>query len=72
MIYEVKYTTRNEEGETDKVKIFEIDDMVLFNDQPVEFKNICRENVLCEEVFFENAIVSLLPTCRVLVSYKED
>lgn len=72
MIYEVKYTSRNEEGETIDVKTFTIDDMVIFDDQPEEFKKFCREKAFCEEVIFDNAIVSLQPTGRVLVCYREE
>jgi len=48
MIYEVKYTFHDEESETDDVKIFEIDDLILFEKQPDNFK------VLFQSISYDN------------------
>ncbi|MBB4036993.1 hypothetical protein GGR21_002907 [Dysgonomonas hofstadii] len=72
MIYEVKYTVRNEEDGTDEVKIFEIDDLVMFDDQPGEFKRLFNSREQCDMMEFDNATVITLSTNRVLITLKEE
>lgn len=69
MIYEVKKTIENEDG-TKKVLTFEIDDTIHINRQPEEFKSICFETSFLGETIFDNAIVLIFETGKVLVTYK--
>lgn len=66
MVYKIEKTIGEE------VIHFEIDDIILFDNQPKEFKKIFDKYKVCGEVEFDNAIVLLLPTKRVLITLKNE
>lgn len=60
MIYEI------EKGE----EVFEIDDLILFQNQPEKFKTMFDTYSYCQEVIADNAIISVTGGGRVLISLK--
>lgn len=62
MIHEIKI------GDT----VLEIEDTILFEDQPNPFKKIFNEIKLVDMAEFDNCYVSLLQTGRTLITMKED
>lgn len=61
MIYEVK---------KDDI-VLEIDDMVFFDKQPNEFRNILNRLLVDNIAEFDNCLVILLETGRVIITEKE-
>lgn len=73
MIYEVKKTVKAEqEGIEDKVYAFEIDDLVLFNDQPEKVKRFIDNNIEDGMVDLDDSKIILLETGRVIIIRKEE
>ncbi|MBD8388209.1 hypothetical protein [Dysgonomonas sp. BGC7] len=62
MIYEVK---------KDDI-VLEIDDMVFFDKQPNEFRNMLNRLLVDNIAEFDNCLVILLETGRVIITEKEE
>lgn len=62
MIYEVK---------KDNI-VLEIDDMVFFDKQPNEFRNMLNRLLVDNIAEFDNCLVILLETGRVIITEKEE
>lgn len=68
MIYQIRHTTKNEDGK-DNVKTFEIDDTVFFAAQPIAFRKTFDKLKKGNIAEFDNA-VAFINGQRVLVSEK--
>ncbi|MFV0419830.1 MAG: hypothetical protein ACK5KT_14010 [Dysgonomonas sp.] len=66
MIYNIQKTV------DEQIFDFVIDDLILLESQDKDFKKICIEHAVSNEVLFDNAIITLLPTGRVLINYKSE
>lgn len=73
MIYEVKKTmTSTNEEEAGKEIKFEIDDTILFAEQPDKFKKLFNDTKVVDLAKFDNCDILLLHTDRLVITPKTE